>query len=94
MLLYRGLSTGAMAVVAPITAVTVGARADVVGLLLEATPAGDSPSSASSCAVAAIALVSLGPTRGGGRVSASIVGVALASGAMFGIFFTLLAQTA
>jgi drug/metabolite transporter (DMT)-like permease len=91
-LLYRGLSTGSMAVVAPITAVTSALVPLIVGLATEATPPALALAGA-LCAVSAIALVSLGPSRGGGRVSASIIGLALASGAMFGIFFTLLAQT-
>lgn len=91
-LLYHGLATGAMAVVAPITAVTSALVPLVVGLVSEAMPPALGLVGA-LCAVAAIALVSLGPTQGGGRITASTIGVALASGTMFGIFFTLLAQT-
>ncbi len=91
-LLYHGLATGTMAVVAPITAVTSALVPLVVGLVSEAKPPALALAGA-LCAVAAIGLVSLGSTGAGGRASASVVGVALASGAMFGIFFTLLAQT-
>lgn len=91
-LLYHGLSQGAMAVVAPITAVTGALIPIVVGLA-----SGEAPSAialtGAACAVTAIALVSLGPRDQAQRVRAGVVGVALAAGAMFGIFFSLLAQT-
>jgi len=91
-LLYRGLATGAMAVVAPTTAVTSALVPMIVGLVTETTPSAVALGGA-ACAVIAIALVSLGPRRGGGHITAGIVGLALAAGAMFGIFFALLAQT-
>jgi drug/metabolite transporter (DMT)-like permease len=90
-LLYRSLSTGAMAVAAPITAVTGAVVPVVAGLLLEQTPSGLTMLGV-GCAVAAIGLVSMGH-RTGGRVTAQVVGVALLAGAMFGLFFVLLAQT-
>jgi drug/metabolite transporter (DMT)-like permease len=90
-LLYRGLSTGAMAVVAPITAVTGALIPMAVGLL-----SGEAPSALAlggvACAVVAIAVVSLGPAGTSARASTSVVGIALTAGAMFGIFFSLLAQ--
>jgi drug/metabolite transporter (DMT)-like permease len=43
------------------------------------------------CAVVAIALVSA--TGGAGPVTTRVLGMALASGALFGVFFVLLAQT-
>ena len=79
-LLYQSLSTGAMAVTA------------VIGLITEATPSTVALIGA-GCAVVAIGLVSLGPAPSGGRVSVRVVGLALASGALFGVFFSLLAQT-
>jgi drug/metabolite transporter (DMT)-like permease len=94
-LLYRGLSTGAMAIVAPVTAVTGALVPIAVGLVTERTP----PPLAlvgAACAVVAIALVSVGPSDavGPGRPgTARVVLLALASGAMFGLFFSLLAQT-
>jgi len=90
-LLYRSLSTGAMAVAAPITAVTGAVVPVVAGLLLEQAP---SPVMlvGVGCAVAAIGLVSIGP-RTGGKVTAEVIGIALLSGTMFGLFFVLLAQT-
>jgi drug/metabolite transporter (DMT)-like permease len=90
-LLYRGLATGAMAVVAPITAVTGSLVPMVVGLLTQRTPSALALTGA-SCAVAAIALVSLGPTRASTRVTGQVVALALGSGAFFGVFFALLAQ--
>jgi drug/metabolite transporter (DMT)-like permease len=92
-LLYRGLSTGAMAIVAPITAVTGALIPLVVGLLTQRTPSALALSGA-FCAVLAIALVSLSPSSAPTGVSrATVIGLALASGAMFGAFFSLFAQT-
>jgi len=94
-LLYRGLSMGAMAIVAPISAVTGALVPLGFGLLTEGPP----PTLAlvgALCAVVAIALVSLGPSggRSAGRAAAGrVVLIALTSGALFGIFFVLLAQT-
>ena len=90
-LLYRGLSTGAMSVVAPITAVTAALVPMAVGLVMERPP-GHLALAGAVCAVVAIALVSVGPTGTGG-VTARAVGLALAAGALFGVFFALLAQT-
>ncbi len=90
-LLYRSLSTGAMAIAAPITAVTGAVVPVIAGLLLEQAPSAITLAGV-GCAVAAIGLVSMGP-RTGGRVSARVIGVALLAGAMFGVFFVLLAQT-
>jgi drug/metabolite transporter (DMT)-like permease len=89
-LLYASLSTGAMAVAAPTSAVTGAAVPIAVGLLL-----GEQPSLAAligvGCAVVAIALVSA--SGGSGPVTARVLGMALGAGALFGIFFVLLAQT-
>jgi drug/metabolite transporter (DMT)-like permease len=90
-LLYRSLSTGAMAIAAPITAVTGAVVPVVAGLLLEQSPSAITLVGV-GCAVAAIGLVSLGP-RSGGRATPQVIGVALLAGAMFGLFFVLLAQT-
>ena len=119
-LFYGTLSSGAMSVVAPVSAVTTAVLPFVVGLL-----AGDRPGAVAlvgvACAVLAIALVSLtpdresgaaagggaasgpaagrgtapGPVAGGGatpprRVTAALVGRAMAAGAGFGLFFVLL----
>jgi drug/metabolite transporter (DMT)-like permease len=90
-LLYRGLATGAMAVVAPITAVTSALVPMGVGLLVERLPSALALGGA-VCAVAAIGLVSLGSSGQVARASASVVGLALSSGAMFGVFFVLLSR--
>jgi drug/metabolite transporter (DMT)-like permease len=90
-LLYYSLSTGAMAVAAPVTAVTGAALPVVAGLIMEGAPSAVTLIGV-GCAVAAIGLVSIGP-RAGGRATPRIVGTALLSGAMFGLFFILLAQT-
>jgi drug/metabolite transporter (DMT)-like permease len=146
-LLYRGLATGAMAVVAPITAVTSAVVPMVIGLVVERVPSALALGGA-ICAVGAIGLVSLGssavpdiasgPGSGPGSAVGSIVdsdvgsdvgsdagsvvdpavgsvvdpvgvlgggsarrraaptrrvvGLALSSGVMFGVFLALLAQ--
>lgn len=90
-LLYRALASGAMAVVAPITAVTAALIPIVAGLLTASNP-GRLALIGATVAVLAIGLVSLGPGTGRGSVSARLVATALASGACFGIFMTLFAQ--
>jgi drug/metabolite transporter (DMT)-like permease len=89
-LLYRGLASGAMSVVAPITAVTAAVVPMTIGLLTERLPSPVALTGA-GCAVVAIALVSLGSTAG--RVAPVVIGYALGAGALFGVFFALLAQT-
>lgn len=91
-LLYRSLSTGAMAVAAPVTAVTAALVPMAVGLVTEATPSAVALTGA-GCAVIAIGLVSLSRSTGGARADLQVVGLALSSGALFGMFFALLAQT-
>jgi drug/metabolite transporter (DMT)-like permease len=91
-LLYKGLASGRMAVVAPITAVTSALIPMITGLLLDHAP-GLLAITGALCAVLAIGLVSLGPSeRGGAPVDARLIGLALASGTMFGLFFALLGQ--
>ncbi|MEH1170021.1 DMT family transporter [Micromonospora sp. CPCC 205539] len=91
MLLYRALAGGMMAVVAPITATTAAIVPIIAGLFTASFP-GALALTGAGLAVLAIALVSLG--EGGRRtaVPARLVGLSLASGALFGVFFTLLAQ--
>ncbi|WP_214108424.1 DMT family transporter [Acrocarpospora catenulata] len=87
-LFYRGLATGKMSVVAPITATTAMAVPVLFGLLM-----GERPSPAALAGVAlgllAVTLVSREP-GGGGGLSLGPVLNALASGAGFGGFFILL----
>lgn len=92
-LFYRALSAGAMTVVAPITSVTSAAIPVVVGLV-----AGERPSPTAlvgvTCALVAIALVSLAPPRPGvtSLVTGRLVGLAVASGVGFALFFVFLAR--
>jgi drug/metabolite transporter (DMT)-like permease len=90
-LLYTGLSRGAMTVVAPITAVIAAALPMAVGIVIDQSP-GAIAILGAGVAVVAIALVSSGPRAEWGSVSRRLLGIALASGAMFGLFFVLLAQ--
>jgi drug/metabolite transporter (DMT)-like permease len=90
-LFYWALSRGAMAVVAPITGVTAAALPLIAGLFIDVIPA-PLPLLGAVLAVIAIALVSLGPRGGRGAVSARTVTAAIMSGALFGLFFVLIAQ--
>ncbi len=89
-LLYQGLASGAMAVVAPVAAVTSALVPLTGGLLLGERP-GAAPLVGAACAVIAIALVSLSPAEGA-AAGPRVIGLALAAGTMFGVFFLLLAQ--
>ncbi|HEY7174543.1 MAG TPA: DMT family transporter [Micromonosporaceae bacterium] len=88
LLLYRGLSSGAMSVFAPISAVTAALIPLIVGLAAQKAPSTAGLVGA-VLAIVAIALVSMTGGRGG-KVSLELVGLALATGAMFGIFFAVL----
>jgi drug/metabolite transporter (DMT)-like permease len=91
-LLYRSLSTGAMAVAAPITAVTAAVVPMAVGLAREQAPS-VAALIGGGCALVGIALVSLGPSHTGGRATLSVIGLSLSAGTMFGLFGSLIAQT-
>jgi drug/metabolite transporter (DMT)-like permease len=90
-LLYRGLASGAMTIVAPVTAVTSALVPFGIGVAVDGAPRPVAMAGA-VCAVAAIALVSAGP--GGGRASMrpAVIGIALAAGAGFGLFMALLSR--
>lgn len=88
LLLYRGLAQGAMAIYAPISAVTAALIPMLVGLATEKTPRTLALVGA-VCAIAAIGLVSMGGERST-RITPRLVGMALATGGMFGVFFAIL----
>lgn len=95
-LLYRGLARGSMVIFAPVSAVTAAVVPMGVGLVLGDRP-GPLPLVGACCAIAAIGLVSAsGQTAAGGaaarRSGWRTVGLALASGVMFGIFFSLIGK--
>ena len=91
-LLYRGLATGRMSVVAPITAVGAGVLPLLWGLLT-----GERPSAVAlagvALALAAVVLVSMVEPDDERPTSGSDVPLALAAGAAFGIVFVLLGTT-
>jgi uncharacterized membrane protein len=86
-LFYRAMSSGAMAVVAPVTAAATAVLPVIVGIAVDGWP-GVVPLLGVVCAVVAIAMVS----AGGGRVllTPQLLGLALLSGLGFGLFFALL----
>lgn len=90
-LLYQGLSTGAMSVVAPTTAVTAAVVPLAGGLLMGERP-GALQLVGAVCAIFAIALVSAGPSSKRSQVGARVIGLALSAGALLGLFFVLFAQ--
>jgi uncharacterized membrane protein len=89
LLLYRGLSQGAMSIFAPVSAVTTALVPLGVGLALDRTPSMPALIGA-GCAIVAIGLVSRAP--GGARATPRVIGLALASGLCFGVFFALLGK--
>ena len=92
-LFYRALAAGAMAVVAPVTAVTSAAIPVVVGLLLH-EPATGRRLLGIGCALGAIALISLAPRRPGEptRVTGTLLGLSFAAGVAFALYFLLITQ--
>jgi drug/metabolite transporter (DMT)-like permease len=86
---YRALARGAMAVVAPVSAVTAAVVPLVFGLLTERSP-GRLPLVGALCAVLAIALVSLAPANAPVRITSGLLGLALGAGFGFGLFVVLL----
>ncbi|HEV7964360.1 MAG TPA: DMT family transporter [Actinoplanes sp.] len=90
-LLYRGLAAGAMTVVAPVTAVTSALVPFLIGIAIDGAPAWTALIGA-ACAIGAIALVSTGPGDGRKPVGPAVVGLALAAGAGFGLFMTLVSR--
>ena len=92
-LFYRALAAGAMAVVAPVTAVTSAAIPVVVGLLLH-EPATGLRLLGIGCALSAIALISLAPRRPGEptRVTGVMLSLSFAAGTAFALYFLLTAQ--
>ena len=92
-LFYRALAAGAMAVVAPVTAVTSAAIPVVVGLLLR-EPATGVRLLGIGCALAAIALISLAPRRPGEptRVTGAMLSLSFAAGAAFALYFLIITQ--
>jgi len=95
-LLYRGLASGAMTVFAPITAATSAVVPMAIGLAADPVP-GALALGGAACVVVAIPLISMTHndrrTEAPSIVIARLVTLALAAGAMFGIYFSLLGQT-
>jgi drug/metabolite transporter (DMT)-like permease len=90
-LLYRGLAAGAMTVVAPVTAVTSALVPFGIGIAVDGAP-GTAAMVGAACAVGAIALVSSGPGSQRKPIGLAVIGLALAAGAGFGMFMTLLSR--
>jgi drug/metabolite transporter (DMT)-like permease len=93
---YRALAGGAMAIVAPVSAVTAALVPLVVGLVIETAP-GPLALTGAGCAIVAIGLVSLAPQQKAATAATPnapsklrLVLFALVSGAGFGLFFVFL----
>lgn len=91
-LLYRALAGGAMAVVAPLAAVTAAIVPIGVGLFTDSAP-GMLALGGAGLAVVAIGLVSLTPQAGRTAVSPRLIATSLVAGVFFGLFFALLGQS-
>ncbi|MFI5916617.1 EamA family transporter [Dactylosporangium sp. NPDC051541] len=87
---YRALAGGAMAIVAPISAVASALIPVVFGLAAGERP-GTLPLVGAACAIASIGLVSAAGGTGS-KVTGKLLGLAMLSGVAFGLFFTCLAQ--
>jgi drug/metabolite transporter (DMT)-like permease len=93
-LLYRGLAAGAMAIFAPVTAVTAAVVPLGAGLVLDESP-GTLALIGVCCAIIAIGLMSVqvAASRRQAVVTPRLILLALAAGTMFGVFFILLGRT-
>jgi drug/metabolite transporter (DMT)-like permease len=87
---YRALAAGAMAIVAPVSAVTTALVPVAFGLAAGERP-GALALTGAACAIAAIGLVSAAGGSGT-PVTARLIGLALLSGLAFGLFFTCLSR--
>lgn len=92
-LLYRGLAAGAMAIFAPVTAVTAAVVPLGAGLVLDESP-GTLALIGVCCAIIAIGLMSVQVAASGRQavVTPRLILLALAAGTMFGVFFILLGR--
>ena len=96
-LLYLGLATGPMGVVAPLTAVASAVVPVAVGIALGERPPLPAYGGV-ALALLGVVLVSRGPAQdptedpAHGRVTLAVVGIALLAGVGFGLYFVLLAQ--
>ncbi len=93
-LLYRGLAAGAMAIFAPVTAVTAALVPLGAGLVLD-DPPGRLALIGVCCAIIAIGLMSVQVAASGRQaavVTPRLLLLALAAGTMFGLFFTVLGR--
>jgi drug/metabolite transporter (DMT)-like permease len=88
-LLYRGLSTGTMAVVAPISGVTAAVVPVVGGLAAGERPG---PAALAGIAIALVAIVLVSHSGPMGRPTGSVLLVAFGSGVAFGLFFLFVGQ--
>jgi uncharacterized membrane protein len=90
-LLYRALAAGVMSVAAPITAVTAAVVPLGIGLTLTENP-GTLALVGAGIAIVAIGLVSALPaSQQDSRISVAVIGLPIAAGAAYGLFYALLA---
>ena len=91
-LLYRGLAIGTMGVISPITALLAALIPVVYGVAVR----GQTPSALAAAGIAvalvAVIAISAGPVESAARARLGLA-EAFGAGALFGVFFVLLAQT-
>ncbi len=90
-LLYRGLASGAMTLVAPITGVAAALVPVAAGLAFGERPA-PLQLAGIGLAIVAVALLSGGPPSRGGRLRRGPLLAALGAGVAFGVFYIALAR--
>ncbi|MET0136461.1 MAG: EamA family transporter [Kibdelosporangium sp.] len=89
LLLYRALAASVMSLVAPITAVAAAALPLGIGLMIDQSP-GTFGILGAVVAVVAIAFFTAMPADSKTKLSGSIVGLSVAAGVAYGLYFTLL----
>lgn len=89
-LLYRSLAEGTMAIVSPVAAATTAA----LPVIVDISTGGDLSGVATvGVAVALVAIVTIARERSDRRLSPHLLGMALAAGTGFALFFIAIAQT-
>ena len=92
MLLYHGLAIGTMSIVSPITAVVAATIPLLVGTVVLGERPGALRLAGIACALVAVVLVSVSPSRGTAAHPLRMVFISVGAGIGFGMFFVMLQQ--